>query len=45
MNANLALIRDTLRSYQHRKVGSAAKSARRAANKRARLARRVSRHG
>lgn len=43
MNASLALIRDTLLSVSHRKVGSPAKSARRAASKRARIARRVSR--
>jgi len=44
MNA-LDLIRTTLLSYQHRKVGSPSKSARRAASKRARIARRVTRHG
>jgi len=44
MNASLALIRHTLMSVPIRKVGSSAKSARRAANKRARAARRVARH-
>ena len=45
MNSSLALIRDTLLSMPHRKVGSPAKSMRRAANRRARIARRITRHG
>jgi hypothetical protein len=43
MNASLALIRETLLSMPTRKVGSPQKSARRAANKRARIARRINR--
>ncbi len=42
-NASLALIRETLLSMPHRKVGSSEKTKRRAANKRARIARRITR--